>query len=265
LGRDRCARALAACLLVLATGALIGCGKDRQAAPELRVAAAADLTRAFTEIAAAYQQETGQQVKLVFGSTGLLTRQIESGAPFDVFAAANEAYIAELEQQGRLIPGTQQLYAQGRIVLWTRKDGPPCPATVAALAAPIYARIAIANPQHAPYGEAAREALQSAHLWEALRPRFVYGENVQQALQYAASGNADAAIVALSLAIGSGGHYVLIPPQAHRPLRQVMAALASSAHPEAAHRFVAFVNGPRGRPIMQKYGFLLPGEQTARR
>lgn len=242
-------------------GGLLGCGSPRTLPSELRVAAAADLTKAFTEIAAAYRRETGQKVTLTFGSTGLLTKQIENGAPFDVFAAANESYVAQLEKESHTLPGTAQLYALGRIVLWARKDGPPCPPNVAALAEPRYHKIALANPDHAPYGVAAREALRAAKVWNAVQPRLVYGENVQQTLQYAESGNADVAIVALSLAIGSSGDYTPIPEEMHRPLRQVMAALSSSPQPEAAKRFVAFVNGPEGRPLMRKYGFLLPDEK----
>lgn len=252
---------LAVILAIVMLGALLGCRSRHTPPSELRVAAAADLTKAFTEIAAAYQHETGQKVTLTFGSTGLLTKQIENSAPFDVFAAANESYIAQLEKGGHALPGTAQLYALGRIVLWTRKDGPPCPPNVAALAEARYRKIALANPDHAPYGVAAREAMQSANVWNAVQPRLVYGENVQQTLQYAESGNADVGIVALSLAIGSQGDYTPIPEQMHRPLRQVMAVLKSSPQPEAAKRFVVFVNGPAGRPIMRKYGFLLPDEK----
>jgi molybdate transport system substrate-binding protein len=259
--------ALGAACWAWGVGALAGCATPPTPTaagtepPELRVAAAADLTKAFTEIAAAYRRETGQKVTLTFGSTGLLTKQIENGAPFDVFAAANASYIAQLEKEGHTLPGTAQLYALGRLALWTRKGGPACPTWVGALIAPRYDRIAIANPEHAPYGAAAREAMQAAKLWTPLRAHLVYGENVQQALQYAQSGNADVAIVALSLAIGSNGDYTPIPPEMHRPLRQVMAALKSTQQPEAAKRFVAFVNGPEGRPIMRKYGFLLPDEK----
>jgi molybdate transport system substrate-binding protein len=122
-------------------------------------------------------------------------------------------------------------------------------------------KFAIANPEHAPYGVAAREALQDAKIWAALQSRLVYGENVQQTLQYAQSGNADVAIVALSLAIGSDGDYTLIPPEAHHPLRQAIAVLKASRQPDAASRFIAFVNGPIGRPIMRRYGFFLPDEK----
>src|SRR5262249_38149200 len=156
---------------------------------------------------------------LTFGSTGLLTKQIENGAPFDVFAAANESYIAQLEKEGHDLPGTSQLYALGRIVLWTRKDGPPSPPNITALMEPRYRKIALANPEHAPYGVAAREAMQAAHIWNAVQPRLVYGENIQQTLQYVESGNAEVGIVALSLAIGSNGDYTSIPQERYKPLR----------------------------------------------
>jgi molybdate transport system substrate-binding protein len=245
-------------LLWLASG---GCAHRnaplREGRPELRVAAAADLQSAFREIAPLFERETGAKVTLIFGSTGLLAKQAERGAPFDVLCAADESYLLDLEKKSRLAPGTRALYAVGRLVIWTRKNGLH-PATLADLAATAYRRIAIATPEHAPYGAAAKEALENAGIWKALLPRLVYGENVQQALQYAQTGNADAAIVALSLAIGSDGVWVEVPGSLHRPLRQALAVLSGSAHPSLARRFSAFVNGPTGRALMRSYGFDLP-------
>lgn len=228
-----------------------------QGTPELRVAAAADLTKAFGEVATAYQKQTGQKVTLIFGASGQLTQQIEHGAPYDVFAAANENYLLQLEKQGVLLPGTRQVYAQGRLVLWTRKGGLPCPKTLSELTNPRYAKIAIANPQHAPYGMAAREALQSAGVWNAIQARLVYGENIQQTYQFASTGNADVAILSLSLA-REGGNLVPIPDKLYKPLRQALGVLKSSTQPQNARQFTAFVLGKDGSAILKKYGFTFP-------
>ena len=222
---------------------------------ELLVAAAADLAPAFAELGRSFEQETGIKVVFSFGSTGMLARQIEQGAPVDLFAAANVAYVEGLERQGLIIPETKALYARGRITLWTRGAGRLRLERIEDLARPEIHRIAIANPEHAPYGMAAREALQATGLWEAVRPKLVFGENVRQTLQYAESGNADAAIVALSLSVQSNGHWTLIPEELHRPLDQALAVIRGARHEQAARRFAAYINSTPGRSVMQRYGF----------
>ena len=222
---------------------------------ELLVAAAADLAPAFAELGRSFEQETGIKVVFSFGSTGMLARQIEQGAPVDLFAAANVAYIEGLERQGLIIPETRALYARGRITLWTRGAGGLRLARIEDLTRPEIRRIAIANPEHAPYGMAAREALQTGGLWEILRPKLVFGENVRQALQYAASGNADVAIVALSLSLQSDGQWTLIPEELHNPLDQALAVIRGARHEQAARRFAAYINSAPGRAVMQRYGF----------
>lgn len=232
----------------------------------LTVAAAADLTPAFQELGALFTQQTGIGVIFSFGSTGQLTQQIEQGAPVDVFAAANQLYIAELEQAGLIIPDTIALYAQGRLTIWTRADSPLTFASLDDLTQEKVNRIAIANPEHAPYGVAAREALISAGLWDALQPRLILGENVAQTMQYAETGNVDVALVALSLSVAAGdsGRYVLIPAGLHNPLNQALAVVGSTKHEVEARQFAAFVNGEAGREIMRRYGFILPGEEPIR-
>ena len=222
---------------------------------ELLVAAAADLAPAFAELGRSFAQETGIKVVFSFGSTGMLARQIEQGAPVDLFAAANVAYIEGLERQGLIIPETKTLYARGRITLWTRSAGGLRLERIEDLARPEIRRIAIANPEHAPYGLAAREALQAAGLWETVRAKLVFGENVRQALQYAESGNADAAIIALSLSVSSDGQWTLVPEELHRPLDQALAVIRGARHEQAARRFAAYINSAPGRAIMQRYGF----------
>lgn len=227
----------------------------------LTVSAAADLFFAFQELGRLFQEETGIPVTFNFGSTGQLTQQIEYGAPVDLFAAANISFIEELEQLGLIIPDTKALYGRGRITLWMRTDSPLHITRLEELTRPEVKRVAIANPLHAPYGMAAREALQSAGVWEVLQPKLVLGENVRQTLQYAETGNVEVAIVALSLSIQVKGKWELIPQELHRPIDQALAVIKGTKHEGEARQFAAFLNGPTGRSIMRKYGFVLPDEE----
>ena len=227
---------------------------------ELIVFAASDLQFALAEVSGAFAVAGHPKPTLSFGSTGTLSQQIENGAPADVFFAADETYVIGLEQKGLVLAGTRQLYAIGRIVLVERTGLPPV-ATLVDLARSDVGRIAIANPDHAPYGRAARDAMMRVGLWPAFQPRLVLGENVSQTFQFVRTGNADAGIVALSLAIGTPGtRYSLIDAALHDPIAQAAGVLARTRQSAAARGFLAFVNGPTGRPIMRKYGFTLPGE-----
>lgn len=253
-------------LLLLLVASLLGACQAAAPAPRvtLTVSAASDLTPAFQELGREFERTTGHAVVFNFGSTGQLTQQIEKGAPVDVFAAANVSFIDQLEQAGLIIPSTKALYAQGRLTLWTRADSPLRVERVEDLTRPEVRRIAIANPDHAPYGVAAREALQKAGVWEAVQPKLVFGENVSQTLQYADTGNVDVAIVALSLSTTSQGRWTLVPDDLHNPLNQALAVIKGTSHEAQARQFAQFINGPQGRPIMTKYGFSLPGEVQAR-
>lgn len=234
------------------------------AAATLTVAAAADVRPAFDEIGRLFEQRTGHRVIFSYGSSGLLAKQVEQGAPYDLFAAANEKYLDDLLAKKAIRRGSKVLYATGQITLWMRKDSPAKPLKLKDLLNSRIQRIAIANPEHAPYGEAAREALQHLGLWGKVEPKLVYAENVSQALQFAQSGNADVAIVALSLCFGSGGRYVAIPGELHKPIIQAMGIPASSKNPALARQFQRFVVGQDGRKIMRRYGFLFPGEKAVR-
>ncbi|MFQ5612952.1 MAG: molybdate ABC transporter substrate-binding protein, partial [Anaerolineae bacterium] len=248
---------------LLLAALLTACAAGRPAAnpaEPLLVAAASDLQFAFTEISRRFEADTGQPVRFSFGSTGNLTAQIENGAPFDVFAAANVAFIERLQAQDLVIPGTQQLYAQGRIVLAVNRQAGVQATKLEDLLDPTLGRLAIANPNHAPYGQAAREALESAGVWEAVQPRLVLGENVRQALQFVQTGDAPLGIVALSIAGVPEVNYILLEADLHQPLNQALAVIKGTPREAAARAFVEFVNGPEGRSIMKKYGFLLPGE-----
>jgi molybdate transport system substrate-binding protein len=236
-----------------------------QAAPEpVRVAAAADLAFAFEALGKAFEQHTGQAVVFSFGSTGLLALQLKEGAPFDVFAAANVSYVDGVVAAGVCDGTTKAPYARGRIALWTRHDGPVPPRTLADLADPRFKKIAIANPDHAPYGQAARDALKAAGLWERVQPRLVLGENVRQTFQFAETGNAETAIVALALVVGDVKNpWTLVDDTLHPPIAQALAVCLGGKNREGGRAFARFVNSDEGRAVMKQYGFLLPGETLA--
>ena len=227
-------------------------------APAITVYAASDLDMAFREIKPIFEKATGTRVTLVMGSTGNLAKQIEHGAPADVFFAANASFVDDL--QGAVIPQTRALYAQGRIVLATPTKSTVVVRELADLLKPEVRRVAIANPAHAPYGRAAQEALESAGVWERLKPKLVYGENIRHTLQFVETGAVEAGIVALSVAGVPDVRYVPVDPKLHKPLNQVAAVVKRSARPELGVAFIQFLNGPEGRPIMKRYGFFLPGE-----
>jgi len=201
----------------------------------------------------------------VFGSSGSFTQQIQNGAPYEVFLSADEGYVRTLQAAGRT-EGGGELYAVGRIGIFTPR-GSPVRADAglrdlrAALRDGRLRKLAIANPAHAPYGRAAREALQRAGLWTAAEPRLVLGENVSQATQFATSGAAQAGIIPLSLAttpqVKAAGAFVLLPADWHAPLRQ-RAVVLKGAGP-TARAFHDFLQGAEARAIFARYGFSLPG------
>ena len=247
---------LAAFLIALAC--VTAC-KDRasvtSASDELTVAAASDLTPAFEEIGREFEAANKTKVVFMFGSTGLLTKQIENGAPVDLFAAANVSYVDQLDQKGLIIPDSKAVYARGRITLWTSDTSDIRLQGIADLARPEVMRIAIANPDHAPYGLAAKQALESAGIWDRIQPKLVYGDNIRQTLQYAETGNVDVAIVSLSLSNESHGRWTLIPEQLHQPIDQGLGIIKTTKNEKAARAFAAFLTGPQGQAIMKKYGF----------
>jgi molybdate transport system substrate-binding protein len=243
------------------TGAGAGAGPSRKGEP-LRVAAAADLALAFKEVGDAFERSSGKKVEFSFGSTGLLAKQISEGAPYDVFAAANVSYVDDVVRAQACNGESKQLYAKGRIVMWST-DKALLPATLDGLRDKRLAKIAIANPDHAPYGLAAQQAMTKTGVWADVKPRAVYGENVQQTMMFAQSGNAEVAIIALSLAMTSGGSFVLIDAELHAPLEQALVICkggSGGGKPNEARAFVDFVGSEAGHEIMRKYGFLLPGD-----
>jgi len=248
-------------LIFLALALVVACPAEAQtAATTVVVYAAADLDLAFREIKPLFEKATGARVTLVMGSTGNLAKQIEHGAPADVFFAANESFVDDLRAAGAIIPQTRTLYAQGRIVLAVPKKSVIAVRELTDLLKPEVRRVAIANPAHAPYGRAAQDALERAGVWERVKSKLVYGENIRHALQFVETGAVEAGIVALSIADAPGITYAPIDPKLHAPLNQVAAVVRRSPHPDLGVAFIQFVNGAEGRSIMKRYGFLVPGE-----
>jgi molybdate transport system substrate-binding protein len=248
-------RRLAILILLLLS---CSCSSGSKQTNELTVGAASDLTNAFDEIGREFQKTTGTKVVFNFGSSGMLAKQIEQGAPIDLFAAANIDFVNQLEQKGLIFPDTKKAYARGRIVLWTAQNSGVKIEKLSDLTLPDIKRVAIANPEHAPYGMAARQALERAGLWDAVKPKIVYGENIRQTMQYAQTGNVEVAIVALSLTPGSDGHWLLVSDELHNPLDQVFAVIKGAKNESAARAFVDFVVGEPGQAIMKRYGFTKP-------
>ncbi len=229
------------------------------------IAAASDLKFALEAVAVRFHADTRQEVRLSFGSSGNYFRQIGQGAPFQLFLSADEDFVLRLHQAGKT-EDRGVLYATGRIVLFAPHGSPlQVDAQMAGLKAAIAAgsirRFAIANPEHAPYGRAAEQALHKLGLWEGLRGRLVLGENVSQAAQFAASGSTQGGIFAYSLAlapvVARQGRYILLPENLHQPLRQRMALVKGAG--ANARAFYAYLQQPAARKVLEQYGFAVPG------
>ncbi len=257
--------------MALRLAALLGAalaGRPAAADPPT-LAAAADLKFAVGEIAERFEAESGRQMRLVFGSSGNLFAQIQQGAPFELFMSADEDFVFRLAEAG-LTEDRGELYAIGRIVLKVPTGSPlKADGTLedlrAALADGRLTKFAIANPEHAPYGRRAEEALRHVGLWETIEPKLVLGENVAQAAQFATSGSAQGGIIAYSLALAPAvvplGQHALIPEDWHEPLRQRMVLLEGAS--ATARDFFAYMQEPAARAIMRRYGFVLPGEPAS--
>jgi molybdate transport system substrate-binding protein len=237
-------------------------------ADEITVAAAADLKSVMQELAARFEKHAGHRVNVTYGSSGNFFSQIQNGAPFDVFFSADIEYPRRLEAAGLAEPGTLYGYAIGRIVVWVPADSPidVSKGWNALLDASVQ-KIAIANPQHAPYGRAAVAALQQAGIYEKVETKLVYGENVSQAAQFVESGSAQAGIIALSLAVSPAmrgkGRWWEIPAEAHPPIEQGAIVLKASPHKETARAFLDFVKSAEGRALLEQNGFTIPGTGPA--
>jgi molybdate transport system substrate-binding protein len=248
--------------------ALVLCTPGRAAAEEITVAAAADLTFAFKDVGARFEKQTGNTVKFSFGSSGNFLSQIQNGAPFDMFFSADIGYPKKLEAAGLIEPGTLYEYATGKIVIWVPnastldlKQG------LAVLTDSHINKIAIGNPEHAPYGRAAVAAMKHDNVYDKVSSKLVMGENIAQAAQFVESGNADVGILALSLALAPNlkakGRYVVIPPTDYPPLEQAVVIVKSSEKKATAKQFLAFIKTPPIVSLMRDYGFSVPDSTVA--
>jgi len=243
-------------LLVLAVLLLTQLG----AAQQITVAAAADLQFAMQDIATRFEKESGKAVKVVYGSSGNFFQQIQNGGPFDLFFSANLDYAKKLEAAGLTEPGSLYQYATGKIVLWVPTESKlDVNRGLSALLAPTVRKIAIANPQHAPYGQAAVAAMKKENVYDRVANKLVMGENISQAASFAASGSADAGIIALSLALSPNmkekGRYAEVPAGDYPPIEQGCVILKSSTQKDVARAFLEFVKTPAVAEILRSYGF----------
>jgi molybdate transport system substrate-binding protein len=232
-------------------------------AQAVKVAAAADLKFAMAELAAQFEKQSGTKLDITYGSSGNFLTQIQNGAPFDLFFSADSEYPKKLEAAGLTESGTLREYAVGHIVIWTPGDSGINPAKDGwkSLLDQRVKKIAIANPEHAPYGRAAVAALKKAGIYEQVKDKLVYGENISQAAEFVQSGNAQAGIVALSLALSpamKNGNRWEIPADSHPVIKQAAAILNVSKNKDTARRFLDFVSGPQGREILRRCGFTTP-------
>lgn len=243
------------------------CARQYASAQDLNIAAASDLQPVLPGIAEKFQRDTGHTAQLTFGSSGNFYSQIQNGAPVDVFFSADIEYPKKLEAAGLAEPGTLYRYATGKIVLWARKDsGIDFGRGLAALREPSVHKIAIANPEHAPYGRAAVAALKHEQVYEQVLSKLVTGENISQTAQFVESGNAEAGIVALSLALGpklkAEGNYYMIPDSYYPPIDQAAVVLKAAQHKDAARQFLELLKKPEIVSLMRDFGFIIPESQS---
>ena len=226
-------------------------------AGQVSVAVAANFTDATRRLAPLFEQATGHRLKISYGSTGKLYAQIEHGAPFEVFLAADSARPQKAEQTGLAVPGSRFIYARGRLALWSAKTG-LFAAGEPYLKAGGFAHLAIANPKTAPYGLAAKEVLEHLGLWSDLQARLVRGDSIAQTFQFVATGNAEAGFVAYSQVKGwqgEAGSVWLVPQDYYAPIDQAAVLLQKGAHNPAARAFLEFLKGDAARQVIEGFGY----------
>jgi len=240
----------------MGVSAFSGCKRVSLTPSEIRVAAASDLTLALGVLAPRFEKKTGEKVIVSFGASGALAEQIAHGAPFDLFAAADRAPVDSVVKAGACVSGTERPYALGQLVLVVR-DGITLPPSFGALGAEAFKRIAIANPDHAPYGRAAKEALSASGLIEHVQSKLVFGSNVQQTLEFVRTGNADAALVARSL-MKKGDSFLMVDRHLHSPLAQTLVECSGGRAKEKARSFAEFLLSEEARAVLRESGFEIP-------
>jgi molybdate transport system substrate-binding protein len=237
-------------------------------AQEITVAAAADLQFVMQDVSARFEKETGKKLKLIYGSSGNFFQQLQNGAPFDMFFSANLDYAKRLDAAGLVEPGTFYEYAAGKIVVWVPNDSKlDITSGLQSLLNPSIKKIAIANPEHAPYGQAAVSALKKENIYDKVSGKFVLGENISQAATFVVSGSADVGIVALSLALSPNmkdkGRYQQIPADSYPPIEQACVVLKSSHQKETAQAFLNFIKTAAVADLFRSDGFALPADQPS--
>ncbi len=226
----------------------------------MRVGAASDLAQAFTDIGAEFEKKTGIKPNFNFGSSGLLAKQIEQGAPFFLYAAANKSFVDQVIKSGKCDPATAQLYSRGRVVVWAKSGAP---AKLTDIVDPKFKRIGIANPDHAPYGKAAKQALERAGIYDEVKSRLVLGDSISATMTYAKEGSVDVALVALSLATSTDAKlYSPVELDLHDPLEQTMIVCGKGTEADAARQLAQFIVSDQGRAVMERYGFSTTGVTT---
>jgi len=246
---------------VLLSGCRQQSGSNQPTAEEITVAAAANLTDAFAEVAKQFTAKTGVRVVYSFGSTADLEKQIENGGPFDVFASADVEHVDELNQKGLIVPESRAVYARGRLVIWTPPQSRVKINRLEDVAGADVKAVAIAKPDLAPYGRASVETLKSLNVRPQVEPKVVYGTNVSNTKQYATSGNADVAFIPLALVKKGEGQSLVVDERLHQPIDQALAIIKASGKQDMAQRFVSFVLGDEGQAILQQFGY---GSASAR-
>jgi molybdate transport system substrate-binding protein len=257
-----------ACVAILVTFSVTCCAgapaaDQSSSRGPIAVAAASDLQTVFPDIQSRFERDTGVKMTVSFGSSGNFFAQIQNGAPYDLFFSADVDYPRRLGDSGHAEKNSLYLYAIGKLVLWTRKDsGIDIRRGLAVLKDDRVRRIAIANPEYAPYGRAAVAALRSEQLYEALREKLVMGENLAQTAQLADSGNADVAILGSAIAhsptLGASGTYIEIPAAAYAPIEQAAIVVSASRNKDGARRLLEYIKNPDAKALFEKYGFTVP-------
>lgn len=253
------------CLIGLLVGGVSAQVAGAEAARPLMVAAAADLEFCLVSLNRVFRKaHPAVDVKVTTGSSGNLFAQIRNGAPYDVFLAADVAYPHKLMEDGDAVRGSLTPYAVGRVAVWTLKPGLDVKQGVRMLTDPAVGRVAIADPAHAPYGRAAKQALEHVGLWSQVRPKLVMGENISQTAQFVQAGGADAGIIALSLLLSpqlkGKGRFELIPESFHSRLMQAAVITKLGGNHPGSRDYLAFLKTPMARNVFISFGFVLPGE-----
>jgi len=245
---------------VLLLGAFLFVAGSPGQAPkrEVTVAAAANLAAVFQALGPRFEAATGVHPVFSFASTAQLAQQIESAAPYDVYAAADTEHVAQLEKKGLLVPGSRVVFATGILALWIPPGSAAKVDSLEGLVRPAVKVISLARPELAPYGLAAKETLQKLGIWDRVQPRIVYADNINMAKQYGSSGNADAVFTAYSLVLKEAGKVIKVDEKLHSPIEQALGIVAASKHRDTAQQFVDFLLKGQGRNILADSGYRVP-------